>query len=229
MLKKIMTDNKFTLIVSLPKNDVDLVEESLLAGADSVKVHLNVHHFASGQKYGSFLEEKDFLLKASDLVKKHGKILGVVVGEGGEYTTNAELDSMYDLGVDFISTYVEYAPVRVLNHKDLELCVAVGPTTQDYVIELDEMGTEVIEASIFEHEDYRKDITILDLCKFKRITSLSNKPILIPTQKNIKPSDIKSLADIGCKGIMIGAVVFENKDQSFGEVVKSYRDAIDQL
>lgn len=230
MLKKLIEDKKFILIVSLPKNDIGLIKEALKAGADVIKVHINVSHFASKQKYGSFKEERHFLQEACALVKSQDKLLGVVAGDGGEYATDADLEAMADLGVDFISSYVEHAPLILLDKKDLELMAAVSFETLDYALEMQELGVDIIEASIVEHKEYHKDLSILDLCKYKRLTSLSNKPIIIPTQKNIKPSDIKLLANIGCKGIMIGSVVFEkNKDLSFYEVVKSYRDTINQL
>ncbi|NLW15375.1 MAG: hypothetical protein GX038_03850 [Erysipelothrix sp.] len=185
MLAEVMNKNKFTLVVSLPKNDIELVKEALLGGADAVKVHLNVHHFASGVKYGSFAQEKEFLTEAYALVKEQGKLLGVVPGDGGEYASKEDIEAMGNLGVDFMSTYVEYAPLSLLKNKNIELCGAIGPDTQSHLKELCEIETDIIEASIMEQSDYRKDLSVFDLSKYKRIVAGSNKPVLVPTQKNI--------------------------------------------
>lgn len=229
MLAKVMNNNKFTLVVSLPKNDLHLVEEALNAGADAVKVHLNVHHFASGVQYGSFSKEKEFLNEAIKLVKQKDKLLGVVPGDGGEFASHEELKTMGEMGVDFMSTYIEYAPVHMLKEDLYDLCGAIGPNDFKFTKELCGLGADIVEASIINQDDYRKDLSILDLSKYSHIVCSSDKPVLIPTQKNIKASEVGKLIDVGCKGIMIGAVAFDmNKEMNFSEVISSYRKAIDE-
>lgn len=41
------------LFVSLPANDIKLAEAALTAGADGLKVHINVGHRASGNRFGA--------------------------------------------------------------------------------------------------------------------------------------------------------------------------------
>ena len=72
------------------------------------------------RKYGSFKEERNFLQEAYALVKSQDKLLGVVAGDGGEYATDADLKSMADLGIDFISSYIEHAPLCLFENKDLQ-------------------------------------------------------------------------------------------------------------
>ena len=55
-----LTDNRFSVIAALPRNDLALAEAALEGGAQAVKVHCNVWHRASGntlaplQKTGLF-------------------------------------------------------------------------------------------------------------------------------------------------------------------------------
>ena len=44
---QLMDQRKFTLVVSLPSNDLELAKAALEGGADAVKVHCNVWHRAS--------------------------------------------------------------------------------------------------------------------------------------------------------------------------------------
>lgn len=41
------------LFVSLPANDIKLAEAALASGADGLKVHINVGHRASGNRFGT--------------------------------------------------------------------------------------------------------------------------------------------------------------------------------
>ena len=45
------------LIVSLPSNDPAMAQAATGAGADAVKLHMNVTHDASGTRFGSFAED----------------------------------------------------------------------------------------------------------------------------------------------------------------------------
>ena len=49
---KMLENPKMTLIMSLPKNDPALCRAAFEAGADAVKVHINVEHRASGSRFG---------------------------------------------------------------------------------------------------------------------------------------------------------------------------------
>ena len=47
----------FHLLVSLPRNDIELARAALEAGADGLKVHIGLHHHASGLVTGPLDEE----------------------------------------------------------------------------------------------------------------------------------------------------------------------------
>ena len=42
------------LVVSLPRNDVELATAAANAGANALKVHMNVAHRASGTHFGTY-------------------------------------------------------------------------------------------------------------------------------------------------------------------------------
>src|SRR3989304_4413597 len=62
---------------TLPRNDAALAKAAASAGADLLKVHLNVHHRASGTRFGSLEDEEDRL----DAILKVGVPTGLVPGE----------------------------------------------------------------------------------------------------------------------------------------------------
>lgn len=230
MLEQRLKDNKFTLVVSLPKNDLGFARAAIEAGADAIKVHINAFHFASNQKYGSFDEEKPFLEEVAKLAKETNTILGIVPGDGENFANQDDFDKLHELGFDFISTYIEHAPVSLVSNKQFDICAAISSTTKSVLEGLNQIDVDIIEASIMDHSNYRGTLDISDIASYAKIAHNTDKPVLIPTQKNVKPSEVKALYDAGCKAIMLGAVVFENDSlDHFTDVVKSYKTVIDSL
>ncbi|WP_044565222.1 hypothetical protein [Anaerococcus provencensis] len=230
MLRNIIDNNKFTLLVSLPANKIEYATAALESGADGVKVHLNVHHYASNNTYGSFEEERTFLEDLSREVKKYDKIFGLVPGEGNKYASTDELEKLNQLGADFLSSYVEYAPAELLLNKKFDILGALSSTTDIKPDYLNEVNTDILECSIVPQEKYRTQLTIYDLAKYSNVVKNTNKPVLIPTQKKIKPEEIVLLHDIGCKAIMLGAVVFEDRNiDTYKRVISEFRKNIDSL
>ena len=71
-----LNDEKLTLIVSLPKNDVEVARAAIKGGADVIKIHINVEHRASKTKFGSFDEEIEEINKIINEPKhEHTKYL----------------------------------------------------------------------------------------------------------------------------------------------------------
>ena len=54
-------------------------------------------------------------------------------------------------------------------------------------------------------------------------------PILIPTQKDIRPNQVGSLKKAGAAGITIGAVVTGLEVQSLSEATAAFSEAISNL
>lgn len=230
MLANKMMENKFTLLVSLPKNNIEYAKAAMEAGADGVKVHIHAFHYASNQKYGSLETEVDFFKELSALAKEKNVLIGIVPGDGGDYAIEDEFAKLKELGFDFVSTYVDFAPVCLLTSKKFDLCAALSADTPLTATDLDRLGVDIIEASVVSHDGYRNKLTVLDLCKYSHVVSQTTKPVLIPTQKDIAPHEVSALYNVGCKGIMIGAVVFKDLSiEGFKSTVSQFRSAIDQL
>ncbi|PJB63418.1 MAG: hypothetical protein CO095_16530, partial [Armatimonadetes bacterium CG_4_9_14_3_um_filter_58_7] len=56
-LRKCRTD-RISLIVSLPANSPELAIAAIAGGAECLKVHIRVHHDASGTHFGSLEDER---------------------------------------------------------------------------------------------------------------------------------------------------------------------------
>ena len=214
---------KFVLLVSITQNDPNLARIALENGADAVKVHLNCAHFASGTDFGSWEAEKEKIAKVAEVVRPHIP-LGIVTG--AEVVPDAQdLSEIRQFGFDFWDLFANHIPPEYLKWRELAHMSAVGPDwTPEFVQDLVSLGVDVIESSIIPRDLYRTRLTAADLCQYKRLVRSAGVPVIVPTQKKIRPDEVQYLQEVGVSGLAIGAVVTD-----LGERVAAFRKAIDEI
>lgn len=226
----LMADQKFVLVVSLPANDLALAEAALDGGAHAVKVHCNVWHRASGHTFGTFSENKDFL---KELVRLCGDVpVGLVPGTSEAFVTESELRELEEMGLDFISAYSHHLPAFAMDSPKITNAVAIGSDYTESVLDaVRDSDIAVLEASVVPGEAYGQDLTCADILRYSSIVRRTGKPCMVPTQKKIRPEDVKYLHRAGCRALMIGAVVFGQSPvpEEVREITAAFRAAVDAL
>ena len=219
-------DGGFTLMVSLPKNSPELARAAVDAGAQCLKVHINCHHFASDTRFGSWDEEKAVISEIKEIC---GDIpLGLVTGEEKQPSTD-DLAEISSFGFDFWDLFCRYTPPEFLG-LPMGKMVAIDSSWEPWLVQsLATLGIDVIESSIIPRDQYRGELNLEDLARYTRLARVSPMPILIPTQRAIKPSQISSLVQAGAAGITIGAVVTGLEAASLAQKTAEFRTAIDAL
>ena len=221
---------KFVLVVSLPSNNLELAKAALEGGADAVKVHCNVWHRASGHTFGTYEENKAFL---KDLIRLCGDVpVGLVPGTSEAFITEAQLRELEAMGLDFISAYSQNLPTFALDSQKITNAVAIGfDYTESTLDAVKDSDIEILECSVVRGESYGQNLTCADLLCYSSIAKRTGKPCMVPTQKNIRPEDVKYLHRAGCKALMIGAIVLgqDPAPEKLREITAAYRVAVDAL
>jgi len=225
-LSDLFKQRKMLLIVSLPANSPDLAAAASAGGADALKIHLNVKHAASGTSFGTFEEEKEAftrILSAADIP------VGVMPGSDNP-ASPAEMKELEDMGVAFYDIYVTDMPAEYLFLEGMELMAALGPGWRSrHAQEAARLGAAMIEASIVPHEDYGSALKMNDLMDYSRLADDFSGPVVVPTQKAIKPGEVKLLSDAGVRGLMIGKIVTGGDAAGIEKSTAAFRKAIDAL
>ena len=226
--EKLLKENPFTLVVSLPNNKLDLAKAALDAGADAVKVHINVLHAASGNLFGDFEHNREFLTRLVELAGE--RPVGLVTGGADMHLTQAELPQLEALGVDFFSCYSEHLPAFMLKTEKLTKMVAIHDTYDEILSAVRDSEIDVVEASIMKTTEYGKPLRYFDVLQYRKICRAVNQPVLIPTQKAILPEEVFALKDAGCKAVMIGANVMRDQSaEACYDAALAFRRAVDAL
>ncbi|MGE5592921.1 MAG: hypothetical protein ACM3X3_04450 [Betaproteobacteria bacterium] len=225
----------FTLVASLPSNDPALARAALEGGADVIKVHINVHHRASGTSFGPLDEERDRLVAVLEVckVKAPGASpvpVGIVPGGDSSVVEAGLVEVLRDMGFDFISAYAHHLSPTCLDVDGIGKMVAADFTyTSQDISTLAGMRFDVFEASVMHPDTYGHRLSLKDVATYTRLCDTVRRPVIIPTQRAIRPEEVRQLAAAGAKGIMVGAVVTGKTPETVRESVERFRKAIASL
>lgn len=220
----LLNQPKMTLIASLPGNRPELAQAAWECGADVVKVHMNVQHRASGLHFGSFEEEKQNLLQILEQAKGP---CGIVAG-GCIEAALRDYRAAVNAGFSFISLYARDMSLDILADPDLYKMVAFAPGyTLEDVRNLGKIGGDVLEASVMQPESYGTPMSVLELLEYTSICENSPLPVVVPTQRAVKPREVSQLAACGVAGLMVGAMVTGKELDAFRNSITAFRNAID--
>lgn len=224
-LKKLLNEKKMTLIVSLPQNSVEFAKAAFKGGADAIKVHANVLHQASGNNFGSLAEQKEVF---REIIKEVRIPVGLVPGAAEGCISEEEVRVVEEMGFSFFSMFAHFMPLYIAGSQ-IEKMVAI---TEDYDIfhvkSIDVAPVDVVEADVMP-DDRHERIYLSDILKYRRLVENQSKPVVVPTQRIIAPSEVKYLYQIGVKGMMIGAIVTGKTCESIEKVTYTFREAIEKL
>lgn len=228
--KNMICGNPFSLVVSLPSNNLELAKAALEGGADAIKVHCNVWHRASGHTFGTYADNREFIRQLIDLC---GDVpVGLMPGTSEAFITEEECRELEDMGLGFVSAYIHHLPCFMMESEKLTNAVAIDWTYSDSTLDaVRDSDIGVLECSIVKGEAYGTDLTYADVLQYQQIVKKTGKPCVVPTQKRIRPGDVKHLYRAGCRALMIGAVVTgqEPDPEVFRETVRAFREAVDAL
>ena len=215
------------LIVSLPANDALLASAAERAGADMLKVHLNVIHRASNNSFGSWNEEK---ARISEVLASANIPVGIMPG-ADIVASEEDWRDISEAGIAFFDIYAHHMPAWMwrLPVKKMPAIAEIPPAPVLMNICRGSGGAKAdwLEASIIKPEDYGKPLTAGDLAAYRWICECVDTPVVIPTQKAITPENVPALSETGISAIMLGKIVTGDNAVSVESAVARFRSVID--
>ncbi len=219
-------NKKFPLIVSIVKNDPELARVAEESGADAIKLHINVEHFASGTRFGSWSEEKENIRQILDNITIPA---GLLPGDP-VCASKEEILEAAQMGISFIDSFAHRLPVDLFGLPGLGYMLAVNRDYSAKMVEaLDFAGIDAVEATILTHDQYGNDLTMGDFSLYYQLAQSLKSPLMIPTQKKIRAGEVETLHKAGAAGIIIGAVVTGRTVEGLRETTSQFRRAIDKI
>jgi hypothetical protein len=201
-----------TLIVALPENDLEMAEAAIEAGADALQLDFR----------GEKAKPKKILDKADIPVG--------IVPSGKNLASDKELQEIAKLGFDFISAEMGVAPAHFFSAKKISKILSLNSKFNiDQLIEISAMQSDALDAAIIPASGWGKELVVGDLQNYISIVLSANIPVIIPTQRSIRPSEVAIIADTGAKGLLLSSIVTGATPKQIAETVREYREAIDEI
>ncbi len=204
MLLELLNKKPLTLLVQLPENNVEMAQAAQAAGADIIII-------TSG-----YDEEK--ILKA----------VKIPVGLDVVKADPKDMAKLLELKFDFINFHPELIEKYAKTKKTK--VVALDETfTLDKLMNISDKPIDAIDAAIVPPNQFGRDLIVGDLQNYIAIALSSNLPVIIPTQRSIKTSEVPIIWDTGAKGLLLTKVVLGDTVNSMTKAIKEYRQAIDDI
>lgn len=216
-----------TLCVSLIHNDPDLALAVEAAGADGIKLHINLDHPYAGVRLGSLDEE----LAALQAVLQAVSVPVGIVPRGTGGTTRAEVARLAEMGFAFVDLYSHVMSPALLSVPGIDTWVA--PKAGYGSAELEALalvpGVDVVEAAFLSAEPYGAPLSLDDVVRLRLgLRALGGrKPLVLPTDRALTEHDVPSLLEAGIDNFLIGYAVTGKEQSQIVAATQRFRRAID--
>jgi hypothetical protein len=210
-LVSLLGKEPLTLIVKLSGNSADMAMAAEEGGADAI--------------CAVFSGDMDEVRKLVASVK-----VPVGISIDGNVLTEADMKYFKKIGIDFMDVVSGYAPESLLKLGGFGRILDLDP---DYdtldLTKLSDKPIDGVDAAIILEEELGKDLNVGDLQQLITIAMSTALPVIVPTQKTIRASEVPIIWDTGAKGIMLGGTVTGDTPDSINAVTKEFRSAIEAI
>lgn len=216
-----------TLCVSLVRNDLDLARAVEAAGADGIKVHINLEHPFAKTRLGTFEEESDRL---AAIIKGTAVPVGIVP-RGVPGTLASEVETYAQFGFAFIDLYTTVMDAQLLKVPGIGKWVAPkGPHSSAKLAALADIASiDAIEASFLGPAEYGAPLSVDDLATLKAgLAALGGrKPLVLPTDRRLSADDVPVLLENGITNFLIGFAVTGGDTNTIVAATEQFRRTLD--
>lgn len=224
-LQQALAEKPFLLLVSLPRNDEELARAVLEEGADGLKMHINVHHRASGNSFGPLSQYMDLF---TAIRSQFDGPLGIVPAGSPQDLNPAEFAQLSAIGIDFFSIYGHHLPAAHMQIEGVASTFAIDDQFDWSLLEVvRHFPMTALEASIVPGAEYGTPLVFTDLLKYRYLAMKTGIPVIVPTQRKIVPEDIPALRATGVRVLLAGAMSLGTTTEEIRRSVAALRHAID--
>lgn len=223
-LEKLLFNDNFPIIVSLPENKLELAEAAINANVDGLKFHINVNHRASGNIFYGIEEYKEFF---KSIREKFDGPIGIVIGDEINQVNKVDLSELKKVGFDYYSLYAKHISSKLLLQNELSKTVAVDHEFDPlHASVLNKLDLSAIEISVVKGEDYGTPLHLEDISLYMNYRKNTDLPLIVPSQKLLVPNDLIVLREIGMNAVMLGSVTVGETKESIYQTISEFKTSL---
>lgn len=218
--------NPMTIIVATPLNSVEMARAAEANGAHAIKTHINMTHRASQVTFGTLEEERPVL---TEIIHSVNIPVGIVPGASLDVGLEMIIE-LAEMGFDFFDMFAHFMKPELFQAPGISRMAAVDSSMDlETVGELSNLGVEMLEGAIISPEGYGAELSIVDLARYRILRKHVSIPLIIPSQRTLKPENISSLYDLGVEGVLVGVLSTGKDADQLARQVAAFREAAEKL
>jgi hypothetical protein len=206
------------LLAVLPRNDRELAEAAVRAGADAVALRVCGAGTDLLKETGDLAAEK-LTIEETVIALRDRCIVGLVVGSNGAVATD-ELPKLVDVGVDFIAAYPHLTPANFLELTDLGRVAILDQQSGTAARGINDLSIQAVLLRTDRPGDSPAGMTVLDVATCRSAADVIHRPIVAFPSWTVSAQDVEVLKNAGIEGL---ALVGPEPDASAETVEASIR------
>lgn len=203
-LLDMLSKNPVTIIVKLPIDSKEYAKAAEASGADAIMINCSP--------------------AAKDIISAVSIPVGLDISSGPD----KDIEKCLALKFDFIN----FHPSNIEKLKGIRKTKIASLDEEfslDKLMSIPDKNVDAIDAAIIPASQAAKELVVGDLQNYIAIALSSNLPIIVPTQRNIRPSEVPIIWDTGAKGMILTDVVLGESIKSMTKSLSEYRAAADNI
>lgn len=216
---EVISQRRYTVIASLPKNSTSLAVQAVEGGADAVMLNIDGDEGSSPSHFGSYDLHDAYI---NDVISTVSVPCGLFIG-GGRLLTEDYWERIMSSAFSFVEMYAHQMPTFVLSDQRVKKVSAIySGYILEQVKQLSEIeGIEAIDVATVPHQARGGPFSVLDYATLGVIANLAAKPILLRTQKKLTRFDIAKVVGLGVKGLVVDPCVLSGTDEAYKDEIAS--------
>lgn len=204
---------KYSVIASLPKNSTSLAVQAEEAGVDAVMLNVDGEDSGYPGHYGSYDLHDVYI---NDVISTVNLPCGLSVG-GAKALTEEYWERIMASRFSFVEMYAHQMPLFILEDQRVQKVVAVSA---GYVIEQVRQislmdGVEAIDAATVPQQLRTQPFSVFDYATVGLLAGLSQKPLLLRTQKRMTRADVAKVVELGVRGLVVDPCILSGTDEAY--------------
>jgi len=218
-LEVIARDKTYMVIASLPKNSTSLAIQAEEAGADAVMLNIDGDENANPSYFGSYDLHDAYI---NDVISTVRIPCGIFIG-GGKVLTEDYWERIASAPISFIEMYAHQLPLFLLSDSRVK---KIGAIATGYILEqVKQMsqieGLEALDIATVPLQARGSPFSLLDFATLGVLARLSEKPLLLRTQKKLTQEGIARVIASGVKGLVVDPCILSGTDEAYKDEVAS--------
>jgi len=209
----------YAVIASLPKNSTSLALQAVEGGADAVMLNIDGDENSSPSHFGSYDLHDAYI---NDVISTVSVPCGLFIG-GAKLLTEEYWERIMSSAFGFVEMYAHQMPTFVLSDQRVRKVTAIST---GYILEqvkqLSEIeGVEAVDVATVPHQSRGAPFSVLDYATLGVIARLSEKPVLLRTQKKLTKEDVSNVLALGVKGLVIDPCILSGTEEAYKAEIAS--------